>query len=265
MLLQAAPMMPRFARHELIGVTGVLLIAFIACKPAPPPVKPPAAAPRVPRTRATVVTIQTTIQPGNRTTSHTLVIGGGRARSGDELDSWRLFDLTNNRVTFVNDVERTYRTVSNEQLVKDRRGALDDPLPADLPHAQISATSATKTLQGVPATESVVKLGGYTHQLWIGQHPLIPPRLYAMIVASEPPSSPLVPVMKNVDEALMKVSGFPLAEHSELVFGNKKMIVDKQVMSIVQRDVPVWWLNVRRDYKDVTPPRKLRTQNANAE
>ena len=263
MLLQAAPMMPRFARHELIGVTGVLLIAFIACKPAPPPAKKPAAA--MPQTRATVVTIETTIQPGNKTTSHTLVIGAGRARSGDELDSWRLFDLANDRVTFVNDVARTYRTVSNEQLVKDRRGALDDPLPADLPRAQITAAKTTKTLQGVPATESVVKLGGYTRELWIGQHPLIPPRLYAMIVASEPPSSPLVPVMKNVDEALMKVSGFPLAEHSELVFGNKKMTVDKQVVKIEQRDVPQWWLNVRGDYKDVTLPQKLRTQNANAE
>ncbi len=229
-------------------MTGALLLAFIACKPAPPPAKKPAAAPRVPQTHATVVTIQTTIQPGNRTTSHTLVIGDGRARGGDELDSWRLFDLTNGRVTFVNDVARTYRTVANEQLVKDRRGALDDPLPADLPRAQIAATNATKTLQGVPAAESVVKLGGYTHQLWIGQHPLIPPRLYAMIVASEPPSSPLVPVMKNVDEALMKVSGFPLAEHSELVFGNKKMTVDKQVTKIEQRDVPQWWLNVRGDY-----------------
>ena len=232
-------------------MTGALLLAFIACKPAPPPAKKPAATPRVPQTRATVVTIQTTIQPGNRTTAHMLVIGDGRARSGDELDSWRLFDLTNDRVTFVNDVARTYRTVSNEQLVKDRRGALDDPLPADLPRAQIAATNATKTLQGVPAAESVVKLGGYTHQLWIGQHPLIPPRLYAMIVASEPPSSPLVPVMKNVDAELMKVRGFPLAEHSELVYGDKKMTVDKQVVKIEFADVPQSWLSVRSDYKNV--------------
>jgi len=61
------------------------------------------------------------------------------------------------------------------------------------------------------------------------------------------------------------VSGFPLAEHSELVFGKKKMSVDKQVVKIEQRDVPKWWLNVRGDYKDVTLPQKLRTQNANAE
>jgi len=231
-------------------VTGALFIALIACKPAAAPPKPAAAA--TPRTRATVVTIETTIQPGNKTTSHTLVIGNGRARSGDELDSWRLYDLANDRVTFVNDVEKTFRTVSNAQLAKDRLGALDDPLPADLPRAEITATNAKKTLQGVAAAQSVVKLGGYTHELCIAPHPLIPPRLYAMMVASEPPSSPLVPVMKNVDEALMKVSGFPLAEHSELVYGKKKMTVDKQVVKIEQRDVPAALLNVRGDYKDVS-------------
>ena len=235
----------------MIGPCALLLV-FIACKPAAPPPAKPAAHPQGPQTRATVVTIETTIEPGNKKTSHTLVIANGRARSSDELDSWRLFDLTNGRVTFVNDVEKTYRSVTHEQLAKDRRGALDDPVPADLPRALIVATTGKKTLQGVPATQSVVKLGGYTHELWIGQHPLIPPRLYAMILASEPPSSPLVPVMKSVDEALMKVSGFPLAEHSELVFGNKKMTVDKQVVKIEQREVPQGWLNVRGDYKDVT-------------
>jgi hypothetical protein len=245
-----APLMPRYARHKLVEL-GALLIAVVACKPAAPPPKRPAAP--VPQTRATVLTIETTIQPGNRTTTHTLVIAGGRARSGDELDSWRLFDLANDQVTFVNDVEKTFRTVPGRQLAKDRRGALDDPLPDDLPRAQISATKATKALQGVTATQSVVRLGGYTHELWIGQHPLIPPQLYAMMIASESPSSPLLPVLKNVDEELMKVRGFPLAEHSELVFGNKRMTVDKQVTRIEFADVPVGFLNVRPDYKDLTP------------
>lgn len=226
----------------------IALLFLISCKPAATPTTKPAAA--APRTRATVITIETTIQPGNKTTSHTLVIAGGRARSGDELDSWRLFDLANGRVTFVDDVARTYRTVSSAQLEKDRRSILDGTVPAELPRAQIAATNATKTLQGVAAAQSVVKLGGYTHELWIGQHPLIPPRLYAMMVASDP--APLAPVMKSVDEALMTVSGFPLAEHSELVYGKKKLTVDKQVVKIEQRDVPAGLLNVSGDYKDVT-------------
>jgi hypothetical protein len=223
---------------------------LIACKPAAPPAPKRPAAP-VPQTRATVVTIQTTVQPGNRTTSYTLVIAGGRARSGDELDAWRLFDLNDDKVTFVDDVARTFRTVSGKELARSRRGALDDPLPDSLPRAQFDTTGAKKPLQGVTATQSVVRLGGYTHELWIGQHPLIPPQLYAMIVASASPSSPLVPVMKNVDEELMKVRGFPLAEHSELVYGDKKMTVDKQVVKIEFADVPVWLLNVRGDYKEL--------------
>ncbi len=230
-------------------MTGVLFIALIACKPTPPPPAKKAAAPQI---RATVVTIETTIQPGNKTTSQTLVIAGGRARNSNELDSWRLFDVTNDRVTFVNDVARTFRTVPRAQLEKELREALAGPLPDSLPRAQIAATKATKTLQGVAAAQSVVKLGGYTRELWIGKHPLIPPRLYAMMIASEPPSSPYLPVMRSVDEALMKVDGFPLAEHSELTFGNKKMTVDRQVTSIVLRDVPVGLLNVRGDYRDVS-------------
>ena len=246
----------------MTGVS-VLLLALVACKPAPPPPAVKKAAPG-PQTRATVVTIQTTIQPGNKTTSHTLVIANGRARSSDELDAWRLFDLANGQVTFVNDVEKTYRTVPLARLEKDFRGALDDPVPADLPRAQLTATKATRPIQGVPATQSVVKLGGYTRELWIGRHPLIPPRLFAMMLASESPSSPLVPIMDKVDDALLKVDGFPLAEHSELVYGKKKMTVDKQVTSIEQREVPAGLLNVSGDYRNVTP-RKLGTQNANAE
>lgn len=232
-------------------VTGLLLLAFIACKPAAPPAQPAAAA--GPRTRATVVTIQTTIQPGNKTSSHTLVIAGGRARSGDELDSWRLFDLANGRVTFVNDVDKTFRTVPVAQLEKQLRGALGQALPDGMPRAQIAATKVTRPIQGVAAAQSVVKLGGYTRELWIGQHPLIPPRLYAMMLASERPSSPLVPVMKSVDDALLQVNGFPLAEHSEFVFGKKKMVVDREVTSIEQKDVPAGFLNVQGDYRDLTP------------
>jgi hypothetical protein len=234
-------------------VTGALLIVFIACKPAPPPAKP-AAAPAGPRTRATVVTIRTTIQPGNKTTSHTLVIAGGRARSSDELDSWRLFDLAGGSVTFVDDIEKTYRVVPLAQLENNLRDTLDEPVPAGLPRAQIAATKATKPIVGVPAAQSVVKLGGYTRELWIGQHPLIPPRLFAMMIASEPPSSPLSPVMDKVDDALLKVNGFPLAEHSELAYGKKKMTVDKEVTSIEQHDVPAAMLNVQGGYRDVTAP-----------
>jgi len=205
------------------------------------------------KTRATVVTIRTTIQPGNKAYEHTIVIANGRARSGDELDRWRLFDFANERVTFVDDVNKTFRTVPMATLVHDRLAAIDDKLPDTIPRAQFVATNAAKSIAGVNAKQSVIRLGGYVHELWIGAHPSIPPQLFPMMIASRAPSSPYEPVMKSVDRALMDVKGFPLAEHSELPYGNKKMVVDKSVVAIDQREVPDWWLNVSRDYKDVAP------------
>jgi len=207
-----------------------------------------------PKMRAVVVTIRTTIQPGNKTLDHTITIANGRARNGDELDKWRLFDFANDRVTFVDDISKTFRTVPMETLVHDHLDALHATLPPNVPRAELESTNETKSIQGVNAKESVVKLGGYVHQMWIGVHPAIPQKLFAMMLASRTPSSPFEPAMKEVDEELMKISGFPLAEHAELPFGNKTMTVDKSVVSIDQRDVPLSLLNVPGDYKDLTPP-----------
>lgn len=232
-------------------VTIFLAVALcISCNPAPAPKKAAAAARSM---RATVVTIRTVIQPGNKTLDHTIVIANGRARSGDELDRWRLFDVANDRVTFVDDINKTFRTLPMDTLVHDRLGALDDPLPDSIPRAQIVAARAAKSMQGVIARQWIVKLGGYSRELWIAEHPSIPPKLFAMMLASRPPSSDFEPMMKSVDSVLLKTSGFPLAEHSELPYGNKKMTVDKSVVSIEQRDVPQWWLSVNPAYKDVTP------------
>jgi len=203
------------------------------------------------KTRATVVTIRTTIQPGNKAYEHTIVIANGRARSGDELDRWRLFDFANDRVTFVDDVNKTFRTVPMATLVHDRLAAIDDKLPDNIPRAQLVATNATRSIDGVNAKQSVVRLGGYVHELWIGAHPSIPPQLFPMMIASRAPSSPYEPVMKTVDRALMDVKGFPLAEHSELPYGNKKMVVDKSVVAIDQREVPNTMLNVPATYRNV--------------
>ena len=59
--------------------------------------------------RATVVTIRTTLQPANKNFTHSLMIANNLARSGDEVDAWRLFDLKKKQVTFVDDIAKTYR------------------------------------------------------------------------------------------------------------------------------------------------------------
>ena len=230
----------------------LITLAFLfACnKPPAPPAAPKKNGPTM---RATVVTIQTTIQPANKTYSHELVIANNRARSTDEADQWRLFDFAQKQVTYVDDIAHTVRVQSFADAIADRRAAVARPVPDGLPHAQFVVTNAQKTLQGVATKQSVIRLGAYQRELWIGSHPLIPRGLFAMLQASEPASSPLAGITRAADEALMEVQGFPLADHAELPYENKKLVVDNTVVKIEQRDVAVELLAVSGKYTQRNP------------
>lgn len=218
----------------------LVFVAAAACRPAPP-----APTSNGPRIRATVVTIQTTLLPQNKTFTHSIVIANGLARSSDEADSWRLFDLQKKQVTFVDDVAGTARSVPLASLLADRRKELAQPLPVPLPRATLAVTGAKRVLLGVEAAEHLIRLGGYERHLWIARHPSLPAELFAMMQASVPGSSPLGGVSRDVDEALMTVDGFPMLDHAEVAFGNKKMVVERSVVKIEQKDVPASWLQVK--------------------
>jgi len=224
-----------------------------SCKPATKaPLLP--AAPSTPQVKATVVTLTTVLQPGSRTLTHTITIAGNRARSSDELDHWRLFDLAKGEVTFVDDVTKTYRRASFKALIEDRKAADAEPLPDALPRAQFTVTKATRTLLGLEAKESVVRLGAYQRQLWIGAHPLIPPGLFAMMEASQPAPGVAAGMMREADAALFDVKGFPLAEHAELPYDNTKLVLDRAVVKVEQKNVPQSTLSVSAGYRDLTKP-----------
>src|SRR5437660_11523168 len=108
-----------------------------------------------PTIRATVVTIQTTIQPANKTYAHTIVIANNRARSTDEADQWRLFDFAQKQVTFVDNIAHTIRVQSFDDAIAARRAAVARPVPDGMPRAQFVVTHAEKTLQAVATTQSV--------------------------------------------------------------------------------------------------------------
>ena len=158
----------------------------------------------VPQVRATVITIETKIQPENRTFTHSIVIANDKARSLDEVDRWRLFDLKTNTVTVVDEIAKSYRT----EAIDSRNDVRD-----------FNASGETKPLQGVNATLWTTRKGGYVRQLWIGNHPAIPPQLFEMMTG-------------------LKAQGFPLAEHAELPYLNKKLVVDKTVTRIESKNVP---------------------------
>jgi hypothetical protein len=225
------------------------LALLFACNK--PPAAPPAPKKNEPTIRATVVTIQTTIQPANKSYTHTIAIANDRARSSDEVDRWRLFDFAKRQVTFVDDVTHTIRVVPFAEVIVARRATVSRSVPDGMPRAQFTVTAAQKILQGIPTKQSVIRLGAYQRELWIGSHPLIPRGLFAMLQASEPASSPLAGVTRAADEALMEVQGFPLADHAELPYENKKLIVDNTVVKIEQRKVPATLLAVNNKYAEV--------------
>src|SRR6266849_1130454 len=207
-------------------------IAALACQ-AKMKVPPRLAAPE-PKIRATVVTIRTTVEPAKKSFVHSLVIANNRARSGDEVDSWRLFDLAKQQVTYVNDVTKTYRVEPLAAILRRRADAMEQPLAPEIPPARFAVTGAKRVVDGIETSQAVIRSGGYVRELWIGAHPQIPPDLFAMMNASAPLSSPIAPMMKEADAALTSMRGFPLVDRSELPIGDKRLIVDHSVIKVEQ-------------------------------
>ena len=232
----------------------LLLILCAACKPATKPAAKTTAA-AGPQVRATIVTIRTTTEPAKKTTNHTIVIANDVARSTDELDVWRLFDVKKGTVTFVDDIDKTFRV---ERFPRPRQPA---PPPPHTPRVTWSGTGQRRAILGVTADQSLITAGAYRRELWIGDHSAIPEQLFAMLQLSDPPSSPLAPMMRGVEDAILAVHGFPLLDHAELPSGNTKLVVERAVVDIAQKDVPKAMLEVPRDYRDVTPKPKAPAAN----
>jgi len=241
------------------GLFYFLLVVCIACKPPAKPQQPakaqaggPQAQAAGPPVRATVVTFRTTIQPANKTLTETLVIANDRARSSAELDAWRLFDLKQNRVTFVDDIRKTYRHETLASLLQTRRAALANGAPETMPRPAIARTGATQTIAGLEATQYVISSGAYRRELWIGGGKAIPAQLFPMMLASEMPSTYAAGMMRNVEETLLGIQGFPLRDHTELPVGDRKYVIDRSVVSIELKDVASSLLNVAGGYEQVS-------------
>jgi hypothetical protein len=239
--------------------TALLLLAAIcvACKPdapAPAPAadgKPAAAGPQM---QATVVTIRTALQPENRTHTRTLVIANDRARDTGEQDTWRLYDTKADTVTFVDDIAKTVRTEPLKSILQKRRAATAAALPPHYPRVRLVRPGTKKQLQGVSAEAVAIETGTYKRELWIAEHPDIPRGLFAMMHASEPQTSPLAPMMRAVDEALLTTRGFPLADRAAV--GN--VVVDRSVISIAKQAMPEALLAIPNGYRDLTPKAKAK-------
>jgi hypothetical protein len=233
---------------------AVLLVLVASCRHPVREMKQAARAAtgREPQIQATVVTIETTLEPQKKTTTSTIVIANDHARATSEIGIWRLFDLKQNRVAFIDDFERTVRYESLSALTRRRQDAAENVVNDRLPVASFSPTPARQTLLGVEAAQAIVKLGAYQREIWFGVHPQIPAQLFALMHASESASAD-APVSRAVDAAFINTRGFPLREHSELPYANAKFVVDREVTHIERKNVDAALLRVPDGYREVMP------------
>jgi hypothetical protein len=229
------------------GTLAVLLVLCAACKPdgqKPAPDEKEAAA----MTPATVVRVQTTI--GEKRSLHTIVIAGDKARATNEIDVWRLFDTKANTVTYVDDAAKTIRTEKLDALLASRGRALAASLPPYYPRATVKATGARRAIRNLNAEQTLIEVGDYRRELWIAEHASIPRGLFAMMHASEAPSSPLAPMMRAADEVLTRTRGFPLIDRIEL---SGKPLIERTVLDVSRGSVSSAVLQLPAGYEDVTP------------
>jgi hypothetical protein len=239
----------RVSYHRNATLICLLFVVSAACRPS----AERSGTQSGPTLQATVLTVRTTIHPTKEVHTHRIVIAGDRVRSTDEQDVWRLFDLSSNSVTSVDEVAKTVRTESMDDFAGRRRTATADPLPPHYPQPRVIRSDETRPLHGVSAQQLVVESGGYRRELWMAAHPSIPAGLFALMHASEAPSSPLAPMMRAVDEALMSDRGFPLRDRTEVTFGEQRTVIERAVTSIEETSVPVSLFAYGDDFVDLTP------------
>jgi hypothetical protein len=186
-----------------------------------------------PTVPATVITIRTILLPQNKTIMHSIVMANGHARSDDELDRWRLFNLEDNSITYVDDLAKTYYTMKANGAPAS--AGTDRLTPV------LQATGAKRVMFGVQASQYLIRMGGYQRELWIGAPPSVPEQLFGMMNAE-----------------FESLRGFPLVDHAELPYGTSKLVIDRSVMKIEQKDVPLSLLNIGNDYKKITAPGESR-------
>lgn len=228
-------------RHRRWFRAAWIMVALAACKR---PALPPHPSDQTPKTRATVITMRTTLQAPDQTVSQTIAIADGKVRVSTDVDAWRLLDFAQKQVTWVDSIAKTSRTETFASLLARRRQALSSTLREGSPHVQSGLTGARKTIAGVASSEWVLREGAYERHVWIGRHPSIPDDLFAMLQSSAVPSASATGPARVAEEGLLRIPGFPMADHAELPYGRSRMVVDTVVLSVEQHDVPQSWFNV---------------------
>lgn len=205
------------------------------------------------RVQARVLSIRTNLRGKPQGFRHLIVYANNRVRIGNEVDPWRLFDLTARTVTFVDDSARTYRTDSLSSVVRKHRQLLSTPLPGLIKPADVEILSQPESWNNIPIRRYRIRSGGYRRELWMSVTPIIPEPFWILYLATEPVEGPYAGILQKAHGLLLQTTGFPVVDRSDMEYDGRAFTVEKVLENVNDRAVPASWLEVPAGYKNLTP------------
>lgn len=210
------------------------------------------------RVRARVLSIRTNMSGRPHGFRHLVIYANNRVRIGNEVDSWRLFDLAARTVTTVDDVKRTYKTESLSTVVRKHRQLLATPIPDLIKPAEIEIVPQPESWNNIPIRRYRIRVGGYRRELWMSTTIIIPEPFWVLYLATEPLDGPYAGILQKANGLLLHSTGFPVVDRSDMEYDGKKFVIEKVLEKVEDRAVPVSWLEVPAGYKNLTPATKPR-------
>jgi len=209
----------------------------------------------VPRVTATVLSYHVDLLPKKSSFNYLVAIDPeGKARIGDEADQWRLIDIPNRNVTFVNDSTQAYRTVGLATLVAERRKNVSGDLPAGVSRAVVTMTSSPETFRTWQARRITIAAGPYQRSLWISAKSLSPEPLLSLILFSEPLSTPYAAMLRDTSTVYENIRGMPVLDRSQMSWNGQQLMIQRVLESVMSRRVPASWFLVPDGYRNLTAP-----------
>lgn len=198
--------------------------------------------------------VRTSHHPPTRAFLQPILVHGSKVRIGSDLDRWRLFDLEARTVTWVDEIEGTYRTSGAEELIARRRRQLAAAPLSGVSRVEAERTGETMEVAGVVADQWVMRLGTYEREIWLSREPLAGRGFLELFLASEPLSAPNAGVLRDAWGALMTQDGFPVYERSAFQWEGGSLVARRRLVSIESRQLPARLFEIPRDLRDVSPP-----------
>jgi hypothetical protein len=219
----------------------VVLLSGTGCQQAPAPAESPA--PAEAEVEARVYSFRVRVEPEGRETIERFAIHAGRLRLPGERLRWRLIDLREHTVVFVDELAKTAERKSFEEVLADLReaSARDEGVPV----ARVVPGGEERELHGLRVDLYVMTLGsGYVRRLWITREPFIHEDVFLLLLATNPPSNRNLPALRELIELLDRIDGYPLLDQSEMTLADVEHTIERSLIAVADQRVPAAWFEL---------------------